>query len=143
MEKVEDSEWKVFDEAPVPEPGDVYVSLNRHGEVLINRRTYEALNRPEAVLLKYSETKNAIGLQRVEPLTTNSFPLKLKGVCENYVIRAKPFIMSHNIRYDGTVRFLDTAIQNGTLVLNLMKTRIVKKTQNPNGRRKRTPKPAL
>ncbi len=129
--------WERF-EGPVPhEKDDIYVSMNYLGELVMNRHTFESMGRPAAAYLLYEKETDSIGIEKTEPLMPNAFKVKPKSDCGNAYIRARPFCVKHDIKYTGTVRFLDARIEGDTLVLNLLKTTTVIRKQSPLGRKRR------
>ncbi len=130
--------WQRFEE-PVPhEKNEIYVSINYMGELAMNRHTFESMGRPSAAYLLYEKETDSIGIERTEPLMPNAFKIKPRSDCGGVYISAKPFCKKHEIKYDGTVRFLDTKIEGDTLVLNLLKTTPVIRKQSPLGRKRRS-----
>lgn len=114
--------WIDFEDGPDSvDKGEVYVTLNKQGELLVNRIGHEALGRPEYVRLKYDKYDRAIGLQRVPRDTPGAFPVKPKGRCGHHVIRAKPLCRRWEIEIADTVRFLEPTLEEGILVLSLKK----------------------
>ena len=130
-------DWIKFDEPLPHERNEIYVSMNYLGELVMNRHTFETLGRPEGAFMLYDPDTDSIGIEKTEPLMPNAFKVKPKSDCGGAYIRAKPFCAKHEIKYDGTVRFLDTKIEDGVLVLNLLKTKTVIRKQNPLGRSRR------
>ena len=129
--------WIRFEE-PVPhEKSDIYVSMNYLGELVMNRHTFEILGRPEGAFMLYEPETDSIGVETTKRFEPNAFKIKPKSDCGNVYIRARPFCAKHDIRYDGTVRFLDTKIEDGILVLNLLKTTPVIRKPGPLGRKRR------
>lgn len=129
--------WIRFEE-PVPhEKDDIYVSMNYLGELVMNRHTFETLGRPEGAYMLYDPETDSIGVETTKRLEPNAFKIKPKAERANFMIRTRPFCKKHDIKYDGTVRFLDTKIEDGILVLNLLKTKTVTRGQNLRGRKRR------
>lgn len=126
-------------EDPLPhERNEIYVSLNYLGDLLMNPHTFEMLGRPEAAYLLYEEETDSIGIEKTEPLMANAFKVEPKSDWGGASIRARPFCVKHEIKYDGTVRFLDTRIEDGVLVLNLLKTKTVVRKQSSLGQKRRS-----
>src|SRR6266404_8641623 len=129
--------WKEFEGCPIRvDRNEIYVTLNVTGEFVLNRYAYNMMNRPEAVVLLFDPDTDTIGIKPAGRRMPNSFPLKLKGNCDNYVIRTKPFCLEHDIRIDGTVRFRTAAVEDDVLVLDLrMMTKATRKKRVKAGRR--------
>lgn len=123
--------WVIYDEPPPRVPNGLYMSMNKGGEIMLGRGSYEALGRPEAVYLMYDPANDSIGLKKTEPRMTNAFRLRAKGTSGNYVVLAKPLCVRHDLRFDGTVQFLETSVEGDALVASLLKTRPVRKRRRP------------
>ncbi len=131
-----DRNWIEYEDGPrQPGPENIYVSINRVGDLMLNRFTFEALGKPEAVKLMYDPDTDVIGLRPVSRLMTCAFPLRPKGRSDNKRIRIKPFCERHDMRFDETVRFLQAEIENGILVLGLRNTRSTTRKKRSSGRR--------
>jgi len=115
--------WIEFDEGPAtPGRQDLYATLNKRGEMIINRHTFEAMDRPEAVNVLLELETCTIGLRPASRLAPNAFPLKPKGNCDNHVIRIQPFCTRHEIKPAETIRFVAPLIEDGVLTLRLKNT---------------------
>ena len=60
------------------------------------------MKRPEAVVLLFDSDTDTIGIRPVGRLMPNAFPLNLKGNCDNYVIRSKPFCIERELPHKKT-----------------------------------------
>ena len=80
------------------------------------------MGEPAAVFLMYDPGTDAIGLRKAEPRTMNAYPLRSYSH-NRYRVSAKTLCDRHQIKYDSTVQFLETSIEEGSLVANLLKTR--------------------
>ena len=129
--------WQEFKGSPPPRNGNrMYVSVNNRGVIVLNRRSYESLDKPEAVLLLFDGDHYAIGLKPCTRLMPNAFPLAPRGRTGGHVIWAFSFCKEHEIKPTGTIRFLEPKVENGILVLDLNHT--ARTTQVPRtGWRKR------
>ena len=128
--------WRIFEETLPHEKNEIYVSMNHAGEVTLNRHTLEILGQPEAIFMMHEPETYSIGLRKTGRLMPNAFKGKPKSDCGGASIRAKLFCDKHEIKYKGTVRFLDAQLEDDTLVLNLLKTMTVTRKQNPAGRKR-------
>ncbi len=125
----------IYSEPPTRVTNGLYLSINKIGELTLGRGSYEALGQPEAVYLMYDPDNDLIGLRKTERLMPNAFALRAKNDSGNYVVRAKPLCVKHDLRFDGTVQFVETSVEGETLVAHLLKTRPVRKRSNPNRKR--------
>ena len=99
-------------------PGELYASINSQGSVVINRHTYEAMNRPDAVVLMYDPETDAIGLKPVPPTTVNAFPV-FKNDKTHRRINCGPLVKEHALPITGTDRFPTARVEEGVLTLEL------------------------
>ena len=134
--------WKEFADSPPRSFNGLYVSVNSIGVIVLNRRTFDALGSPQAVLLLYDEDRLTIGLRPVSPIMPNAFPLVKRGGSGNRIVRALAFLKAHQISLGYTVRFLNAEIEDGILILDLNMT--ARATQSPRtGWRKSRNNPSL
>jgi hypothetical protein len=99
--------------------GEIYASINYRSEIVINRQAFEALDKPEAVVMMFDEDESTIGLRPASAATINAYRLKPKGASGHRVVNARTLARKHDIRIDGTDRFRTAAIEDGILVLDL------------------------
>lgn len=128
-----EQDWEEFDEGPRQTVSRLYVSMNPLGEIVMNRRTFDEIKRPEAVVLLFNSKTCSIGVRPASPLMPNAFELKTKGTCQHRVIRAKPFLAKHDIRIDNTVRFSNVTIEGDILALR----KLINVSRGPKNRRRR------
>ena len=127
--------WVEFDEGPKATSRDSkYVSINQDGEILMNRHTYHELNEPAAVVILFDSGTYTIGLRPASPLTPNAFPIRQKGKHGNRQVAVRPFVERHELKLNGTARFLTPEIEEGILVLELRRTANVSRRKNSNRR---------
>ncbi len=113
--------WVEFTEAPVREScrDKIYASLNERGDLLLNRKGYQALGRPEAVVLLVDLQRRAIGIRPAPPETVNALKVNKKGRFDNWIIHAWRFTKKYDMRITGTVRFPTARVEHGVLILEL------------------------
>ena len=99
----------------------VYVTLSPTRNIVLNRRAYELLGRPQAVRLYYSRERRAIGLEVSSPRFNEAFPVMPNGP-SGYRISAAPFCRHFNITPDTTLKFVDPEIVGQTMLLKLHQT---------------------
>ena len=98
----------------------LHVTLSELGVIYLNKRTFEAWQRPAAVALYYSAEKDTIAIEHAHARDPKNFPVK---PCQNgYRILAGPFLGHFNIRTTHTIRFTHPDIQGGLMLLNLRET---------------------
>ncbi len=94
----------------------LYVSLNRKGVLLLNKRAFEKIGAPKAAILLYDRRNSTIGLRAATPDTKHAFPFKRKP----FEIRAMPFCRHHKLKVPRTISFPNPEIDpDGTLLLDL------------------------
>ena len=115
--------WQILNESPRHIPNGLYVSLDKDYQLCINQKAFDELGAPAAVVLMYDPGTDAIGIRPTAPLMMNAHPVRKKASERTYRISAKPLCIKHEIKYDTTIQFLETSIEDGALVANLLKTR--------------------
>lgn len=122
--------WEEFKGSPPPRNGNrMYVSINDRGIIVLNRKSFDSLGKPEAVTLLYDGHSYVIGLKPCTRLMPNAFPVAPRGKSGGHVIWAYAFAKEHDIQPTGTIRFLEPRMENGILVLDLNHT--ARTTQMP------------
>ena len=116
--------WTEFQGGPNRVDRDgLRVTLNSRGTLLLNGRTYEAMNTPSAVQLLFDENNSIIGLRAADPRLHNAFPVKQKDNQTNRLVHASPFCKHWGIKVKRTVLFNNVDMTNeGVLKLELNKT---------------------
>ena len=116
--------WTEFQGSPNRVDSDgLRVTLNARGTLLLNNRTFEAMDTPSAVQLLFEENRNIIGLRAADPRLHNAFPVKQKDKQSNRLVHASPFCKHHGIKVKRTVLFNNVDMTNdGILKLELNKT---------------------
>ena len=109
--------------------GEMHVTLNRKGEIMIGAAAYEKFGRPEAAVLLYEEENKLIGVLEASTRAKNAYPLMgKKGRDKHRVIRANRFCRHHGIKFPATMAFNNPEIdEEGVLVLDMNDARVVGK----------------
>lgn len=121
--------WKEFRNERPRSTNGLYVSINARGIILLNRRAYAELGRPEAVSLLFDDEHSTMGLRPCTPFLATSFPVQARGVSDNMLIWALPFVKANSLQIDYTVKFLNPHMENDILILDLNLT--TRATQSP------------
>ncbi len=111
--------WKEFRNERPRSTNGLYVSINARGIILLNRRAYTELGRPEAVSLLFDEKLLTIGLRPSAPFLATSFPVQPRGASGNMIIRALPFVKANRISLGYTIKFLNPVVEDTVLILDL------------------------
>ncbi len=126
-------QWEEFKGGPTGKPGErMHVSLNSKGLILLNRKAFEALGEPRAVILSFERRNSKIGIRSASPALSNAFPVKPRPEAHSRIVHASPFCRNYGIRVSGTVAFAGVSIDSdGMLVLDLDKTMRVGRVARP------------
>ena len=109
----------------------LYVTLNRKGEIVISRVTWERFGGPAAVHVLFDDTNQRIGLKPTAPAMRNADPVRKITRHGARRIPAFRLLAETNIRIEDTIQFHDAEIDDdGTLVLNLRTARISNRALN-------------
>ncbi|HMT08638.1 MAG TPA: hypothetical protein PKA82_11590 [Pyrinomonadaceae bacterium] len=123
--------WEVCERANVESRWTSnYVSLNRLGDIVLNRVAFKYLGEPEAVQLLYDRDSHTIGLKPVGSDADHAFPVRPRGNRGGYRIRANRLMREFGISLDETLMFRNTIRdRNGIMILNINDTDILKSRQ--------------
>src|ERR1051325_7132088 len=103
---------KRFMAGPVGSSRDqMHITLNRKGVLCMNRKAYEELGKPKAVVFDFEETSNVIGISSASAQLREAFPVKEKGG-SYFTVNAIPFCRFWGIELDGTEKFIDPEFDN-------------------------------
>jgi hypothetical protein len=117
-----DRDFEKFLAGPTPNLSvRLNVTINKHSVILINRRVFELMGKPEAVCLYYSRTRDIIAMVPTSPRFREAFPV-LAATKTGWRINAATFCRHFGIRVDSTIRFVDPEIQGVKLLLKLSHT---------------------
>lgn len=105
-----------------------YISLNRLGDMVLNREAYRIFGEPDAMLLMYDRDGQAIGLR---PLGSsdqeNAFPVRPRGNRGGYRIRANRLLREFGIEISDTIIFTNChKDRNGIFILNIDESETLK-----------------
>jgi hypothetical protein len=120
--------WEIFEDGPVVQTTEqIYVTINRHGNLYLNGRTLKAMGEPDAVVLMYDRRKQVIGIQRAPLDRRNAYRLRRKDRDHNgRVLYAANFCRHYHIKPDKTLTFTAAEVdKNGVLVLSMHDVRSV------------------
>ncbi len=115
--------WEKYLGGPVKRSRDrLHITLNKKGVFTLNRRTYEVLGKPRAVVLYFEKSTGVIGMSSAHPRLKEAFPLNEKA--GYWTINAVSFSRHYGIRLDGTEAFVDPELDaQDILQLDLRTTR--------------------
>ena len=107
----------------------IYVTLNARGNIYLSRRALEELNSPEAVVLLFDPADKTIGIRRAAAERRNAHRLKVKDARgRGKLVYAAEFLRHYGVNVGGTLLFEKPELDDdGILVLELSKTRVIKK----------------
>ncbi|MEP6947467.1 MAG: hypothetical protein ABJA02_16230 [Acidobacteriota bacterium] len=126
--------WEKFMSGPfVPSRERLHVSINSKGLIQFNRRTFEALGKPDAVVLYFERATKVMGMAASHTQAREAFPVSFRGGYY-WSINAIPFCRNFEIRVEGTHAFFDPELDDQkVLQLDL---RTMKRIYGGRGRRK-------
>ncbi|HEV7700750.1 MAG TPA: hypothetical protein VGO43_11020 [Pyrinomonadaceae bacterium] len=98
----------------------------------MNPRTFQAIGRPESVILLFDPGRRVIGIKPTFPDDPESVRvMAMKDGYAEFILTE--FLNTYNIPLPSSIRFLDAHVQNETLILDLNRTTPVKGSRK-NGR---------
>ena len=114
-------EWEKFYGGPLDKYDDrVYVTINRKGQIYMNRQTYHLIRAPSHIVFYFSRRRAAIMVVPSGNAMAESFPVKRKQV--GYVVHASPFCRHFGIRTETTEQFVRPDIDDRKIKLDLTQT---------------------
>ena len=109
----------------------LYVTLNRKGNIVMSRVSYQRLGEPKAFLVLYDPVNNRIGLKPTSPSFRNAYPASPSGSRGGKMVRAYRLLQEAGIVIPDTLQFHDPEIdQDGILILDLRTARISARAAN-------------
>jgi hypothetical protein len=120
-----DREWDKFTGGPFVAFGErMYVTLDGRGRLLLNRKAFETIGKPQRVLLYFNRNKDTIGVRPAHDRLAEAFPVRRNSV--SFVVYCGTFLRHYGIRLDSTEKFNRPDLNKyGMLELNLGHTTTV------------------
>ena len=104
----------------MPQYTGIYATMNRQGDIVISRVTYEMLGSPKAFNILYDKTNNRIGLKPAALAAKNAYPARVSNHAGAKMIRGHRLTREHRIDLPHTVQFVGAQIdEDGILILDL------------------------
>lgn len=122
----------------MPQYAGIYVTMNRQGDIVMSRVTYEMMNEPKAFLILFDKANMRIGLKPASPSTRNAYPVRVSNRSGAKMVRGHRLTREHRIEIPETIRFYDADIdEDGILILNLRTAKVSPRAANhPRNRNK-------
>lgn len=115
-------QWELFERSHTSRVAKTMrVSLNERGGFALNQKVFEELKQPKTVQLFFDKINKLIGIHACEPEDEHAYDVKQQGKSKSYLIRAMSFCSNYSIKVTGTMVFVEPTIEDGYLVLDLMK----------------------
>lgn len=115
--------WEEFAEGP-EQPGDLRVTLDRKGSIMIGARAMARLGEPDWVVLMFDRMNSLIGVRPANKHEKNAYPTVHKMNGRHRLVRANRFCRHYGIQFERTRAFMSAKIEeSGVLVLDLKETR--------------------
>ena len=117
--------WKVCPrEEKATRWSTLYVTVNKEGDIWLNRAAHEAMGSPDAVFLLFDEATQVIGLKTAHPGQKNAYPCAPRGKHGGRRVRALRLCRDFGIYVPHTLFFHASHIdKDGVLILDLKHTR--------------------
>lgn len=107
----------------------IYATINKRGNIHLNRRAVEALGQPERVVLLYDMRQSTIGVARAPEHRPNGYKLRRKDKAgRSRIIYAANFCRHYHIQPEATTVFTDAKVnKEGILILNFREATTVRR----------------
>ena len=119
-------DWLVLPRGDVaPHNSGVYVTMNRKGEIMLNKVTYKRVGEPTGFLILYNRPNSLIALKPTAEGIRNAYPVRKQGRRGGRVVRAFRLLTEYGIKLPDTIEFKDAEIDlDGQLILDLRTARV-------------------
>jgi hypothetical protein len=108
-----------------PHNSGVYVTMNRKGEIALNKVAYKRLGEPMAFLILYNRANTLIALKPTTATMKNAYPARKHGRRGGRMVRAFRLLTEFGLKLPDTVEFPDFEIdRDGQLILDLRTARV-------------------
>jgi len=108
-----------------PQNSIVYVTMNRKGEITLNKTAYKRVGEPSAFLIFYNRPNSLIALKPTAAALRNAYPVRKHGQRGGRVVRAFRLLTEFGIKLPDTVEFPEPEIDlDGQLILDLRTARV-------------------
>lgn len=126
------AEWEECPRGDLPpQYAGIYVTMNRRGEIMLSKNTYNVLGQPAAVLLLFDRTNRRIGIKPTAKNIRNAYPLLVSGRCGARKVHAFRLIREYNIDLPASIKFENAEIDDdGILRLDLRTAQIPLRVTN-------------
>jgi hypothetical protein len=128
-------QWTILPKGDIPAHwSGVYVSLNRHGRIAMNRVAYSRAGEPAAFQILFDKVNSRIALKPTALSMKHAYPATKKGRHGGRIICAFRLLKEFGIKIDETIEFKDPEVDyDGQLILDLRTARV-----SPRGRKPRS-----
>ena len=108
-----------------PHNSGVYVTMNRKGEIALNKVAYKRVGEPTAFLILYNRPNSLIALKPTAAAIKNAYPVRKHGRRGGRMVRAFRLLTEFGITLPDTVEFREPEIdRDGQLILDLRTARV-------------------
>jgi hypothetical protein len=108
-----------------PHNSGVYVTMNRKGEIALNKVAYKRIGEPNAFLILYNRPNTLIALKPAAAAIKNAYPVRKHGRRGGRMVRAFRLLTEFGIKLPDTVEFPGAEIDpDGQLILDLRTARV-------------------
>lgn len=129
--------FEVFTRRLIPLVKQPAVTVQRRGNISINRAAFVAMGEPEAVELLYDATEQIIGLRGVPRTTDHAYPMRAQGGKDDgpYLVAGMAFTKYYGIDTSTSKRW-PAAMEGGVLCIDLKQEgTVVTSNRGPTARR--------
>ncbi len=118
--------WRVTpkDEA-VGQWAAMYVTMNRKGHIVMNRRAHESAGAPDAFLLKFDPINKRIGLEPAGAADRNAYRACPSGRHGGKLVRAFRLMRENGLEVPETIQFQNPEVDtDGVLILDVRTAKV-------------------
>ncbi len=109
--------FELFDHRDHSRPDRPLVTIQRNGQLSLNRRAHEIIGSPRFVELMYDHKGQRIGLRPTREQTPASYTLASSGSAHHVTV--KNYLREYNVDYSTTRRY-EAVLEGNLLVIDLL-----------------------
>lgn len=106
------------------------MSVQRHGTMSLNQASFEALGKPDAVLLMFDRQQQIVGLKLAEDSNPDAYTVQKQPTGNSYIINTQSFYKFWKIDVSVARRFGAIEYGHGVVGINLQEGRVVVSGRN-------------
>ena len=96
------------------------IAIQRRGTMSFNKATFEALGKPDAIILLFDKETRAVGIKATSQDTKHAYPVRKQPNSNSFLVAAQAFCKYYDIDTEAT-RAYYPQLEDGMIVFELDK----------------------